>query len=79
MSNYNKLRLSGWIGVIVGCILELFSILTIQADKTPQGFLYYTYKPPLTSHETAMIFLAVFSAVLIIAGIVLIVRANKYR
>ena len=80
MTYLDKERLIGWIGVVVGAILELFSLLTIHAHKTPR-FLgtYYPYEAPLSAHEIAMIFLAVLSAAMIIGGIVLIYRANRFR
>ena len=81
MTYFDKERLIGWIGIIVGAILELFSLLTIHADKTPQSILgpYYSYEAPLSSHEIAMIFLAILAAALIIGGVVLIFRANRFR
>lgn len=71
--------MAGWIVAALGAIGGFYSMITIQNDMHPQNLWdgAYSYKAPLTSHESTMIMLAVASAVALLVGIVMIVRNKK--
>ncbi len=72
--------ISGWICLIGGIILEIFSITTINSDQMPKSLFgqYYTYQPPFSGHELFMIFLAIAAGIAIIAGIILLVGSARH-
>ena len=54
--------------LVLGVIGEVFAVYTITSEKSQ--FFGYSYKPPLTSHEVFMIFIAIVSALFLLIGLV---------
>lgn len=72
-------KIYGIIATVIGVIGEAYALVTINADKTGNFWGGYTYEPPFSSHEITYISIAVISALVIIAGLIMVLKGKSEK